>query len=100
MTQIWLTTTQGEQIYTHGIWQVEDVNLTEKSEGVLNDTKWLTISFTIWLGGNFLQLEDVTLPENLGGVLKHKIHFSINYGQQLFTRKWCNFNWELQRCLT
>ena len=64
MTQIWLTTTQGRQIYTYGIWQVEDVNLTEKSEGVLNDTKWLTISFTIWLGGNFLQLEDVTLPEN------------------------------------
>ena len=67
--------------------QEDNATLIEKFRGVLNDTKLLTISFTIWLGGNFLQLEDVTLPENLGGVLKHKIHFSINYGQQLFTRK-------------
>ena len=48
---------------------MEDVNLKERSEGVSIDTKWLTISFTICLGG------------------------------QVFTVGRCDFTREIERCL-
>ena len=93
-----MKTTQGQQIYTggrcefnqeirrclsrhrfslqsadvHKFLKVEDVNLTTKSGGVFMETN-LLYNQQRWT--NCVQLEDVTLPVQSRGVLKHKFAF-------------------------
>ena len=80
-------------------WQVEDVNLTERPEGVLKDTKWLTISITICLDGQIFTVERCDFSSAIGRCLKTNFCFSISWVQGILTGGGWEFDRKTRRCL-